>query len=560
MSKSWPEVRNRLAAIFRDRPHRAAIAVLLCALAVTLGAWLIVMNESALDTQKAYFVLGAGLAIALLLFLVVNGQAALSESEKRTRDILAAASDALVSVDKNGFITEWNAQAEKIFGWSRTEAIGSPLVETIIPREQAYGLGLKRLLETGEAPVLNRRIELSALHRDGSEFPIELTIWATGSVRPGFNAFITDISECKHNERELAETRARLAASVAALEQRNRESACLTELNSVLQSCSMLAEAFEPIVKAGHQLLPRDDGVLYFAGGSHHEVEAAAYWGNPIILSKSPGPVECWSLRRGRLHRVDDPANGHLCGHVTPESVRPYLCVPLIAQNRMLGFIHLVRRENTAPFDESTEKLASAFAEQVSLALTNLKLRETLRHESNHDPLTGLYNRRYLESALRYELSRAKRKKAGALTVLMLDIDHFKQYNDKLGHAAGDAALQAVARRLKSKLRDYDVPCRYGGEEFVVILPDTVAEDAVTWAEKFRELVAHFDLKHEGRLLDRITVSIGVANYPEHGDEAKALLKAADQALYAAKANGRNQVIVYSAVIAGVGDLTARFI
>ncbi|MGH8728298.1 MAG: sensor domain-containing diguanylate cyclase [Burkholderiales bacterium] len=705
MGKVWPALKSRLGVVFSDTPHWAAPAVLLLTLIITAWTWL--AFDAAGDTQKANIVLAGGFVTALLLFLVVNSQAILlfrarrlaqemtaasHESERQTRAIIATASDAFVAIDEKGVIREWNVKAEKVFGWSATEAIGSLLAERIIPATQreAHRLGLARFLETGESPVIDRRIELTALRRDGTEFPIELTIWATESGgRRRFNAFIADpserkraeseikraherldlalkasnlalfewniatgevylseewsrivgaknapthttfaaleslvhpedkpmlseriaaalkgtypyyetehrietpahewkwihsigkiierdgrgralrmigtnedISERKRTEQELIQAHKQLIVSVQELEQRNRENLFLSELNNVLQSCTTLGEAFEPIVKTGAQLFPHDDGVLYFAGGSHNQVEAAAFWGNPIVLEKSRGPVECWSLRRGRLHRVDNPATGHLCGHVLPESAKPYICIPLVAQNTMLGFIHLSRRETSSPpFEEKSARLAGALAEQVSLALTNLRLRETLRHESHHDPLTGLYNRRYLENAAHYELSRVKRKKNGVLSAVILDIDHFKQYNDKFGHAAGDVALQAVGALLRAKSRDYDVPCRYGGEEFVIILPDTSVESALKWAEKFRQSVAEFGLKHEGRLLDSITVSMGVAGYPEHANNEKELLKAADQALYAAKANGRNQVVAYVAAIARFGDPVAR--
>jgi diguanylate cyclase (GGDEF)-like protein len=189
--------------------------------------------------------------------------------------------------------------------------------------------------------------------------------------------------------------------------------------------------------------------------------------------------------------------------------------------------------------------LALTVAEHLALSLGNLKLQEALRHQAIRDPLTGLFNRRFMLETLERELYRMQRKES-PLGVIMVDIDHFKRFNDTFGHAAGDAVLSALGRVLLAHVRKEDVACRYGGEEFTLILPETSQETACDRAEKLRQLVHGLHLEHHGQSLGAITISLGVAVYPQHGEDPEALLRAADVALYEAKHAGRDRVVTGS--------------
>lgn len=189
----------------------------------------------------------------------------------------------------------------------------------------------------------------------------------------------------------------------------------------------------------------------------------------------------------------------------------------------------------------SKQELAIAVAEQVGLALANLKLRETLRMQSIRDPLSGLYNRRHMEEAMERELHRAARNEH-PLGVIVLDLDHFKNYNDSFGHEAGDNLLREFSSLLLTEVRGQDIACRFGGEEFVLILPDAPLETALSCAERLREQVKRMNVRYRGRSLGSITLSLGVAVFPEHGTAADALLRAADEALFRAKQEGRDRV------------------
>jgi diguanylate cyclase (GGDEF)-like protein len=192
---------------------------------------------------------------------------------------------------------------------------------------------------------------------------------------------------------------------------------------------------------------------------------------------------------------------------------------------------------------EQLQVLVRMIRDHLSLALANIRLRETLQHQAIHDPLTDLFNRRYLEETLGREILRAQRKEV-ALVVMMLDLDHFKKFNDTCGHEAGDHLLQLLADFLKSNIRGGDIACRYGGEEFVLILPETSLEVALLRAEEVRRGVSRLKLSYQGQTLRNITISLGVATFPKHGTNTDDLLKAADKALYRAKAAGRNRVMV----------------
>jgi diguanylate cyclase (GGDEF)-like protein len=175
-----------------------------------------------------------------------------------------------------------------------------------------------------------------------------------------------------------------------------------------------------------------------------------------------------------------------------------------------------------------------------------LKLREKLHEQAIHDPLTGLFNRRYLEETLWRELHRAHRRNS-PVGVAMLDLDHFKRLNDTFGHDAGDSLLRELGQLLREKLRKSDIACRYGGEEFVLILPDSSLADTQRRVEQIRGLIKELRIRHRDQLCDAIATSAGVAAAPEHGSTAAELLSAADNALYAAKQAGRDRVVVYQA-------------
>jgi diguanylate cyclase (GGDEF)-like protein len=177
------------------------------------------------------------------------------------------------------------------------------------------------------------------------------------------------------------------------------------------------------------------------------------------------------------------------------------------------------------------------------MAIANLNLRETLRHQSIRDSLTGLYNRRYFQESLEREIRRVKRK-GGSLAVMMIDLDRFKLFNDNFGHEAGDTLLRAFADLLRRRVRGEDIPCRYGGEEFALILPEATLEATCARARELCQAVKELQPVYQDIHLGSVTASVGVAVYPEHGPSAEDIVRAADNALYHSKACGRDRVSV----------------
>jgi diguanylate cyclase (GGDEF)-like protein len=218
--------------------------------------------------------------------------------------------------------------------------------------------------------------------------------------------------------------------------------------------------------------------------------------------------------------------------------------LPLVAKGDVLGLLHLrgkttVSRELQEKTLSDLNELSSTISEYLSLSIANIRLSEKLASQSVRDPLTGLFNRRYMMESLRREILRAERKNT-TIGIVMADIDHFKQFNDRYGHAAGDELLMRVGNFLESKIRRADVACRYGGEEFILFLPESSLDNTYQRMEQILEGVRSIEIYQHGIRLAPITLSLGIAVYPDHGRDAETLLNAADTAMYRAKQEGRN--------------------
>ncbi len=334
---------------------------------------------------------------------------------------------------------------------------------------------------------------------------------------------------------------------VSELETHNRQIRELTEMSGTLQICQRVEETPPIVAQTARKLFRDESGALYLFTTSRNLLEAAAVWGSPPPAERVFGPEACWALRRGRTHLVRNTRTGLICQHLGQQPPETSLCVPLMAQGESLGVLFLQSPPgpdgSSSQLSEATQRMAGMVAEHLALTLSNIKLRETLQGQSIRDPLTSLYNRRYMESSLDRDLRRAARGQ-DSVGLMLIDLDHFKRFNDTHGHDAGDQLLRELGAVLLQQFRGEDIACRYGGEEFTVILPSASPEDTRRRAEQLREAVAAIRIEHEGHPLEPVTASIGVAVFPHQGGSAEALLAAADAALYRAKAAGRNCVVV----------------
>ena len=338
------------------------------------------------------------------------------------------------------------------------------------------------------------------------------------------------------------DARRQLMVTIEKLEEHGADLNDLSHYSGMLQSCVRGEEAIRLATQHFSRLLPHAGGTLYRIRASQDYAEEVAHWGEHALHSGAMFPLEaCWALRRGQphVHRAHAEMLGctHLVApalHATPTTA----CIPLIAQGTQLGLLYLSSHDDAFL---ARQDLVETAAEQLSMALSNLDLQERLRIQSIREPLTGLFNRRYLEESLARELARCERRGL-PLSVMMMDLDHFKAFNDLHGHVGGDTLLSGFGQLLLKLARAEDIACRYGGEEFTLILPETDLETARERAESIRAAVGAMRIRHMGQELPAVTVSIGIAAFPRHGREGEQLIHLADQALYHAKRKGRDRV------------------
>lgn len=453
-------------------------------------------------------------------------------------EVFYRTSDAIVVAEAaSGRIVLWNGAAAELFGHDDEQAIGL-LVEDLVPSSlkmrhragmQAYAKG-----EVGELITTSSKLELPALHRDGSELWVEMSLTPLDAGLPGryAMAIVRNITERRRLEAELAEAQQLLVTTVAELERRTQELTRINVLGDRLHGCSTIDEAAEVVGAATLDLFPSLSGALYVTVEGDR-FEQRARWGAGVIDETVFAPAVCRAVVDGGMQRSG--RDELRCTHV-PTAVSS-VCIPVSADDETLGVLHLRAADGEVP--EAMAEAGATVANHVGLALSSIRLRESLREQSIRDPLTNLFNRRYLDEVLDREVRRAARHGLN-LTVLAIDIDHFKSFNDVHGHQAGDGLLCAIGAYLQANVRGEDVVCRTGGEEFIVVLPLTALADAVTRAEQLRASVAQL-IDRSGR---SVTISIGIAAFPVHATTARGLLRVADVALYRAKAGGRDRVEV----------------
>lgn len=356
------------------------------------------------------------------------------------------------------------------------------------------------------------------------------------------------------NEANLTAHNTELQALAERTSEHNAHMQRLSDMGHFLQTCEDMAEAQALLAERLPVLLYAASGALYLMAASRNQLRRCVAWGERPFTEYFE-PQECWALRKGQP--FTQPGHGHAstCRHLQREdvpSLQGTLCFPVASHGDLTGLLVLdpSGADNSLP-DALLTQLRQTALEQVSLSLGNLRLRESLRQQSIRDALTGLYNRRFLDESLAREVLLAERRGPEQpdmpLAVLMIDVDHFKQFNDKFGHELGDRVLRSVAQTLSDTVRPSDLVARYGGEEFTVVLPNTAPPVALERAQALCEAVMGMQLSEGGTAHPPITVSVGIACLPEDGQTAETLVQNADAALYRAKRDGRNRAVRYMA-------------
>jgi diguanylate cyclase (GGDEF)-like protein/PAS domain S-box-containing protein len=459
------------------------------------------------------------------------------------------------SVAPDKYPVRWSDEVFRIFGYEpgATEVSRQAYFRSVHPDDRDR---LGKVLERAIQEAKPFSVDFRVVRPDGTERNIQergYILCDPKSQKPlKLVGSIQDVTDIAQAETRLQKANQELAERVQELQQRSKEITLLSEMGSRLQSCQTVDEAYVEVAVAAEQLFSKWSGALCVIRASRTSVETVADWGKLSHRERVFPPDDCWALRRGQPQLFRDGDKRTSCRHVDPKEVTESLCVPLMAQGEALGIISLERVRNhdaqeAAPLfsEEAERRLVAVFAEQVGLALGNLNLRESLRNQSICDSLTGLFNRRYMEESLEREFSRAMRKKT-RVAIIMLDIDHFKRFNDTYGHQAGDALLRSLGDLLKRGTRGQDIACRYGGEEFVLVLAEAHLDGAIQRAEILRQQVKQLSVDYAGQVLGAVSVSMGVAIFPDHGTTMAEVMRASDQALYCAKREGRDRVSVWT--------------
>lgn len=464
---------------------------------------------------------------------------ALRDSEERYRTLVEALDDAVHVRDREGRFVMLNAATARRQGRSEEDLLGVGTTELHPPDLAIQIAEADRLVfETGQT------VELVEEHPTRSFAQVchvkKVPLRSRDGEIVGVVTLSRDVTERVRAEAALQEANEKLIVWVGELEARNRESALVNEMGDLLQTCTTLEDAYAVFAHSMPRLFPDTSGAFYVISASRNLADAVSSWGSLPETEAFFAPEECWGLRRGRAHEVEDPTSGLLCRHVRSPLEGGYLCIPMVAQGETLGSFHLRLKEGGIP--DPVRSLATTVADHAGLAIANLRLRQTLRDQAIHDQLTGLYNRRYMEEMLDREISRAIRF-GTPLGVIMMDVDHFKRFNDLFGHEAGDTILSALGGYLRTHIRAEDIACRYGGEELLLILPEADPDGSRRKAEELLEGISQLRVEFHHQILGPVTVSMGVAAFPAHASHGADLVRAADLALYRAKSEGRDRVM-----------------
>lgn len=483
-----------------------------------------------------------------------QAEEALRQNEELYRTLIESQGEGLAIVDQDEIFIFANPAADRIFG---------------VPKGSLAGHNLNEFVHAGQFEAIRAETakrmrgerssyEMVIQRPDGELRSLLTTVTPryekNGEFTGSFGIF-RDITErakaeeaLRSSEQKLRQTNEQLTKWLNELEAHNQETSLLKEMGDLLQSCHEVEEAYQVFDQFIRQLFPATGGVLYVFEDNDGSLEAVSTWGENNEEALQINREDCWALRRGRPHRVDDPQKGLLCPHAQISAGQSSLCLPMIAQSESIGLMHVYFSLDSCPegldyteWLDNHENLAITLADQVGMALANLKMHKILSEQVNHDPLTGLFNQKYLQEALQREIHRSIRKE-GPLSLLIVDLDHMTEINARYGQEAGNEVLAAAAKFLGGHLRPEEIACRYHGDVFMLIFPGVACEVAWQRAVELRGEFKLLRVERQDKVIGPMTLSIGVATYPEQGKDAEDLLHAVEAALSLAKSGGRDRV------------------
>lgn len=534
--------------LWQQTPPREGLIPLLVLLWVGYPVYLLLLvrsarvNSAAFDllekeTRHAHAAQQAGEQLALEL-----------------RSIFNQAAVGIAMLDASGRWMSVNQRVCEITGYSPEELMKIDFQRITHPDDLAADLALASQLMRRE--ISSYVLEKRYLRKDSSIVWINLSVTRIDGASGESDRFVSvieDITARKRAEDGLAVMHSELENRVASRthelyesslrwQERNQMLSSITELTGLLSSSRDEQEACRIASIYLPRIFPGTSGQIFLASADHREFGAVTQWSTPQHHMQHFGMEDCWAVRRGQAHAQMAGEEGLRCRHfLEPAEAAAYVCKPLTADGHVIGVLSMQWPLSGNLQYTTNAVLVRTVAEQLALALVNARLRTELQAQAIRDPLTALYNRRHLSESLARQLSNARRDGRSA-AVLVADVDHFKRFNDEFGHDFGDQVLCSVAAAINQSLREGDMAFRYGGEEFVALLHDATAEEALLCAERLRTAISDIQLSKRGQTIPRITCSVGVAAYPQDAASADLLLRAADAALYAAKQAGRDRV------------------
>ncbi len=462
----------------------------------------------------------------------------LTEERMLLRTVINNLPDYIYVKDAEGCYIVNNLAHAHALGVSEPDELIGKIESEVVPKEatESRRIGDQAIMLSGQAVFNEEEWIINADNRKQ---------WLLSSrvpLRDTHGAVIGLVGISRDNtERRLADE---------AYQQHTRELNLLNHMGNLLQACKTEDDAYSVMGSICKLLFPLDAGSLGIMSGSRSQLKVVVSWGNPPSETEVFDVNDCWAFRLDTTHYIEHPDTGLLCTHLDVLPEDGYLCAPISTVDEVLGLFHLrfghfdpaYAGDELKRMKDAKRMMVNRVVRHYALFITNLRLRETLKRESIRDPLTGLYNRRHMEASLERETSRVERLHI-SLGLIMFDVDHFKHFNDTFGHDAGDLVLREIGDVVKSYVRKEDIACRYGGEEFLLILPDMSPEGLKVRAEDIRQNVKKIKIVYQGKDL-AVTISLGVAIFPQHGPTIEDAMKAADDALYQAKADGRDRAIM----------------